>query len=171
MVGFKKLITMSVIKTKGTKMKTSLIILATILTLVSCGKKKSNQPDSIFTPPVAMPDASIFSKWETLDNQPLHGVPSFDFSPARLGTQISHGLCNGSYGNSGLVNGVDKGMVLFTGTEQDGIIQVGHTAYVGAANTLCRQLSKESYEYSIRGNIMRLCMVNYPFCADYILKK
>lgn len=145
-------------------MKSLLAIALITLTLVSCGKDKDSQPAP--SEPTPVQNASILSVFRA-DTEGLHGVNELDFRNFELGVQQAVTFCDGSFGNSGQVNGVDKGFSLFEGTESEGTYQYGHLAYVGASNPLCRALSKERYTYKIVGKTLTLCMVNYPFCADY----
>jgi hypothetical protein len=147
-------------------MKTLLLI--TALVLASCGKKEETAYN---TPvPAPIPNASIFNKYVVVEpGTGLHGLDELDFSESQLNVQEEVEFCDGSYGNSGNVNGVALGHSLFEGTESEGTFQFGHLAYVGASNPLCRDLSKERYTYKTTGKNLKFCMVNYPFCANYKL--
>lgn len=142
-------------------------MLLAILLLVSCGKKIID----IKEPPQ---NDMIFYEFVSVDSNGLHGINNLDFRLIFLNDQLDRGLetlCDGTYGNVGQVNGADPSRVLVTGDGYNGIIQIGHTKYVGASNPLCRDISKESYTYSMNLDILTLCMVNYPYCADYKVVK
>lgn len=140
------------------------LFLIAILTIsVSCGKKSN---DSHPQPA----NETLFHEFVSVDGNGLHGINNLDYRSVFLNTQLDTGLetlCDGTYGNSGQVNGADPSRTLITGDAYNGVIQVGHTKYVGATNPLCREISKEAYTYSMNKNILTLCMVNYDFCADY----
>ena len=149
------------------------IAILSLLTIVACGK-----PTTESSPPQTPVTKSILNKFQAVDNAPLHGISELDFSTFTLGVaQELDYDCNGNYGNSGLVNGVDRGMILVDGGKTSGIIQIGHTKYVGASDPVCRQLSKERYSYQMDGEILTLCMLNYrqengelKYCAKYSVK-
>ena len=144
----------------------ALVIITSLAILVSCGNK--NKAPSVVVSPLQPSDASVFSKWRVLpDEDALHGIEELDYTGLELDVEFEDQNCNGSYGNAGVVNGVSEGAFKFTGTEQSGVLQFGHLKYVMATDPNCRSISKEGYEYNINGNIMRVCMVNYPYCADY----
>lgn len=141
--------------------------LLAILLLTSCGKKIVGIKDL----PV---NETLFHEFVSVDGNGLHGINNLDYTQVFLNTQLDTGLetlCDGTYGNSGQVNGADPSRTLVTGDAYNGIIQIGHTKYVGASNPLCRDISKESYTYSMNLDILTLCMVNYPYCADYKVVK
>lgn len=147
------------------------LLLITALVLVSCGKKD----ETAYTTPVPAPtpveqNASIFNRYLVVEaGTGLHGLDELDFSDSELGVQETVDFCDGTFGNAGNVNGVIPGHSLFEGNESEGTFQIGHLAYVGASNPLCRDMSKERYTYKITGKNLKFCMVNYPFCADYTL--
>ena len=144
-------------------MKKYYVVFLVLATLVSCGPGKTGGGAETPVTPTPVVNAPITSKFEAI-GQGLHGIQSFDFSNITLNQEQNEIIgCNGSFGNSGQVNGVNEGKVLFTETT----IQFGHLAYVGASNSLCRDISKESYTYTITENVLELCMVNYNFCAQY----
>lgn len=157
-----------------------LVLVSLLVLSVSCGKNgavdcfngctgSSNGSSGV------EPDASILSKFEAVGTG-LHGVNSLDFSTKQLNVQNDLSLvCDGSYGNNGDVGGAQPSKVLLTGDEQNGVIQLGHTKYIGASNPLCRDVSKEAYSFKIEGKTLTLCMVNYTntdgspkYCADYL---
>lgn len=159
---------------QGEKMK--LVTLITLLVLsVSCGR--SHNAGSIAEIPAApeLPteiiNASIFNQFQSVDGEGLHGINSFNLAGGELNVQSDvlalESLCDGSYGNVGDVNGAQPSRITFTGDATNGILQIGNTKYVGASNPVCRELSKESYTYTMSEQTLTLCMVNYPFCADY----
>ena len=154
-------------------MKKIAMLLAITVMTISCGKDKDGAPIvTPPTPPAPVVNASIIQdKFESVDGNGLHGLNELDFTTLQLGVPKSDTTCNGSYGNSGDVNGVSEGQVLIEGTDSEGIIQVGHLAYVGATPLAvkqgCQAISKERYTYKSVGDILTICMVNYPFCADY----
>jgi len=156
-------------------MKFTMIMLLTVL--VSCGgsSNKSNtatQPGPVPNEPLE-PAAPIESLFQTVTpGTGLHGLETIDLRGVTKNQEQQEIIgCNGTYGNSGKVNGVSEGKVLFT---DDGV-QFGHLAYVNASNAeLCRQISKERYSYKIKGDVMTLCMLNYTnadgslkYCTDY----
>lgn len=144
-------------------MKNLLLLGLITLSLVSCGKKKANVVQPI------QPETNVSVLNTFRSDSGLHGINEIDFSTSQIGVPVIETFCNGTYGNSGLVNGVDRGQSLLEGSETEGTLQFGNLAYVGASNPLCRAMSKERYTYKITGKVMKLCMVNYPFCADYTL--
>jgi len=150
-------------------------IMITLLTLASCGKDESSQP--VINPPLPsdVVNESVLNKFESVDGQGLHGINQLDYSQVTLGVPTQDTNCNGSYGNVGLVNGVDRGFSLMTGSTESGTLQFGHLAYKDATPaalaTTCKAVSKEAYTYVMNGDVLTLCMVNYNFCADYKVVK
>jgi hypothetical protein len=133
-------------------MKMKLMFAVLTLGLMACGQ----DPTSSSPTPVG----NVNAKWVSSYN-------TFDFSQVALNTESNADLvvlCDGSYGNSGQVNGVSEGNVTITGTSSQGLVQFGHLKYVGASNSLCRDYTKEGYQYQVSadGNTMTLTMVNYP---------
>ena len=152
-----------------------LLCLAILAVLTACGKDKDSvNPPSPIDPDPVVQNESILNKF-TAVTVGLHGINELDYSQVTLGVPTQDTNCTGSYGNVGLVNGVDRGFSLMSGTESEGTLQFGHLAYVGISNpalyNACRSISKESYTYKITGDVLKLCMVNYPFCADYKVVK
>lgn len=153
-------------------MKLSLLVLPLIL-LASCGGSRSTRSNpGVVTPPPA-PNASVFNKWTS--DSGLHGVNELDFTGVTLGELVPQTFCPGSLGNSGTMGpeAVPENMRLIDGDLDNGIIQYGHLPYVGISDTtlynLCRGVSKERYTFTTTVDTLRICMVNYPFCADYTL--
>ena len=146
----------------------TLTTLTALTCLISCGRHKTN-PSVITPPPVIILNESILNKWVALDDAPLHGITELDYSLYSMGVELEDQFCDGSLGNAGLVNGVSENHSMISGALDHGFIQFGHLSYVNASIPQCRDLSKERYEFRINGKIMRLCMVNYPYCADYKL--
>src|ERR1043165_1968556 len=147
-----------------------LIALLTLTFLVSCGKP-ANDSDSP-KKPAPVVKTSILNKFTAVDpSTALHGITDLDFTAFELNIPLDvSSQCQGSYGNSGSINGVAEGFAELQGNSQSGTLQYGNLPYVisaGVYDNLCRALSKEGYNYSIEGKILTLCMVNYPYCSDY----
>jgi hypothetical protein len=138
-------------------------LLFTLITLVSCGRTHNKSA------PVVEQNVSINNKFHSAAG--LHGINDINFSDFALNVPVDvSSQCSGtSYGNSGLVGGVSEGYAELQGDENEGILQYGHLPYLNPLDSLCRELSKESYTYKITGKNLKLCMVNYPFCADYTI--
>lgn len=140
----------------------SILLIAALGLLVSCGKSSSNSssPAPEVLPPKIV-DASILSQFKNTNISSK--LQTLDFTLLTIGTEQSSQdvfLCDGNLGNSGTVNGVSEDSVLATGDEKTGTIQFGHTKYVGASDVACRTVSKESYTYSISGDTLTFCNVN-----------
>jgi hypothetical protein len=146
------------------------ILLVILLSITACGRSHHKSA------PVAQPEVvSILSNW--VPTSSVIVIEKLNLSALTLNTIGSSDLvfpCDGNYGNSGLIAGVDQGEVLVSGTEKAGTIQFGHTKYVGATDSECRNVSKESYTYEINNDTLELCMVNWPadlslprYCTTY----
>lgn len=147
------------------------LLLAILLSITACGK--SHNSSSVAVPPPV--SVSILSNWVATSS--IIVIEKLNLSALTLNTIGSSDLvfpCDGTYGNSGLIAGVDQGEVLVSGTEDSGTIQFGHTKYVGATDSECRNVSKEAYTYTINNDTLELCMVNWPadlslprYCTTY----
>lgn len=161
-------------------MKSSLIVFA-LLSLASCGRSHHAGPSA---PPAPVPNGSILSKFEAIVDggsgpvgtpafTGLHGITSLDYSAISLGVETDvSAFCPYNLGNSGTVGpeNVNENQALLDGTSEEGILQYGHLGYVkpdSSFDSLCRDLSKERYTYKMTGDVLKLCMVNYPYCATY----
>lgn len=152
-----------------------LLIVAALFACISCGRDGDNGINGIngangANGTSAVVNSSIINKFEAVGTG-LHGVNELDFSAVTLGAQTVDTKCNGSYGNNGNVSGVAQGKYVLYGSSDFGFLQFGHLAYIGATpsavQSACSAMSKERYSYQIRGTVLTLCMINYPFCADY----
>lgn len=146
------------------------ILLISLLVISACGRTHNKST------PVALPDeVTILSNWVATSSTIV--IEKLNLSALTLNTiGLSDQVfpCDGTYGNSGLIAGVDRGEVLVSGTEKAGTIQFGHTKYVGASDLECHNVSKESYTYEITNDTLELCMVNWPadlslprYCTTY----
>ncbi len=146
------------------------VLLAILLSITACGRTHNKSQ------PVAVPEeVTILSNWVATSS--IIVIEKLNLSALTLNTIGSSDLvfpCDGNYGNSGLISGVDQGEVLVSGTEKVGAIQFGHTKYVGATDPECRNVSKETYTYTITNDTLGLCMVNWPadlslprYCTTY----
>jgi hypothetical protein len=132
-----------------------LLLLATFL-LASCGKPIL---DFRTKAPKTPPQLSVFADYEPTSEVVV--IEKLNLSRLKFGTQEADLIfpCNGDFGNEGLVNGVDRGQVSIIGDNRSGIIQFGHTRYVEAEDSECRNVSKEGYVYVIDGETLTLTMV------------
>lgn len=150
-----------------------ILLLLSLVLSVSCGKDNSKKSSSPLPakPPVVKTKTTLFNVFESVDGNGLHGINSLDFREAIIGVQSDifelELMCDGTYGNSGQVNGADPSRLVLTGDKYNGILQIGHTKYVGASDPACREISKEAYTYELIDDVLELCMVNYPYCAQY----
>lgn len=123
------------------------------------------------------PEPSILNKWVETAASPVLQSP--DFTSMALNTTGSGDAtlgCTGSYGNNIVVNTMTSGQARIQGNSTDGFIQFGNTKYVGMdfttiAGLNCKNASKEMYRYTIRSQILTLCLTNlsYPYCSTYIV--
>ena len=107
--------------------------------------------------------SSILSLWQ-------NGTKTLDFRNLTLEQEMSADLvlvCNGSFGNNGKVNGMARGNVKLTGTNQKGYLMVGHLKYNGATDHTCSDMSKELYSYAIDGQTLTFCTLNWDACGTY----
>lgn len=95
-----------------------------------------------------------------------------DLSQLPLNREVSASLiiaCDGTYGNSGKINGISLGNVELSGTISSGLLVFGHLKYVGASDISCHDYSREVYQYDLQSDgMMVLCMKNYPYCTTYV---
>lgn len=135
--------------------------LVALLFLAACAKSENPAQSTPVTPVT-----SIVNVWVAADGKVL------DLSKLQLNQEMSASLvilCDGTYGNSGKVNGMSLGNLELGGTETAGVLLIGHLQYVGASNPSCRDYSKETYQYQVNAdNTMTLCMKNYAYCGTYV---
>lgn len=137
-------------------MKTILILIAA-LTLTACNKYGSTGgPEPIDT---------VLSSWKDSNGDVL------DLRALTLNQELPATLvfnCDGTFGNSGKVNGINPGNVQVAGDLRAGLILFGHLEYVNASNPKCRDRSKEVYTYEMQyDHTLKICMKNYSYCSVY----
>lgn len=127
--------------------------------------------------PTIIPEPSIINKWAEI--APSAVISSPDFSNLVLNTTGDGNAvmgCTGSYGNNISVNTLTSGQMRLQGGTTEGILQFGNVKYFGMDYTTingrnCKNVSKEMYSYTIRNQVLKLCLTNlaYPYCSTYNL--
>jgi hypothetical protein len=137
-------------------MKSNLIVFS-LLSLVSCG----NPTGTRTTPPYE--PTRLTNQWVSLRDG--HEMDLRDVRVNEIQDSRDVIECNGTFGKSGSVNGIERGLVAFSGSNFEGTAQFGNLAYVNADDGSCRELSKERYEYSVLGNVLK--MRNIAYCLKH----
>lgn len=135
------------------------LILASLLTLVSCGKPTGTRT----TTPAPYEPTRITNLWVNLRDGSELDLRAVTINQAQIAWDIID--CDGTLGNNGKVNGTDPKTVFFTGSNFEGSVQFGHLEYVNASDLRCRAFSKERYEYKMIGDTLRL--KNIEYCAKH----
>lgn len=109
-------------------------------------------------------EPSILSLWKSQTS-----AGTLDLSQLILEQAMSSDLilpCTGNFGNTGKVNGMDRGQVKLSGTPKAGYLFVGHLKYVGGSKQ-CSDMSKELYSYSVTNGVLTFCALNWNACGTY----
>lgn len=145
-------------------MKSTLII-AALLILVSCGKDSSSNP--VF---------SIRSGFESSNPKLL----DLDLRSVQIGVEVEARELIGEVCNSGPLRGTlpsTQGQladekVIVLGSESQGTIQFGRlkSDKTASQDGPCAVMSTETYNYEVKGNVLKLCNLKYNVCDEYSRK-
>jgi hypothetical protein len=136
------------------------------LTLAACSQSAST-PAAVAAadPGNSQASTSVLSLWRS-------GTKTLDLRGLQLNKELSADLmltCDGSFGNSGKVNGMKLGDVMVSGNASSGYLMVGHLKYYGATDHTCADMSKEIYSYAVDGSTLTFCALNWDACGTYTL--